>query len=585
MQSKMYSKQQHEKGIVSFTWHFIKKYKLAFWALFLISILAALDEVVTPHMMDQVFQNIQGFFEGKNIYKHIQWSLYKMILLWVMFDTIYRISGLLSIYLYPLIEADVRMYMFNEVQHYRPNFFNQEAAEGVVENSVADAADGVHEIVEFVVSTLSPTTFAILLNVISICKRNLFIGLIVISWVFVHIGINVLLLRNSISCSSEFQKAQNTLAGKIVDSLLNRNITLQNNTQKQEASYINNYQNMEIKAHRNLLLFNEKIKFILSGASILTSAVLFSKIFELLVSKKITMSDGFYLFNVLFILVRSVWSIGTQLGPFVEALGQCGQGLSILDKNHRLYNNKAIQKFAPTSYDIEFRNVTVYDRGQCLIKNISFKINEGERAVLLGHSGSGKTTILRTLLGLTQRYEGEIFIGGINLKTVNMNEVRDIIGVLDQKSYVFNRSLSDNIKITDHNATLQDLKRVSEAAKLYNFVESLPKGFEEEVNINKFSGGQLQKICFARFFLKQGKILLFDELSTGLDILAQKEIINYIKNLDNVTCLFVDHNLTYLNMFDKIILINSGEIVGQGSHEELIKSNLTYQQMLNATNA
>jgi ABC-type multidrug transport system fused ATPase/permease subunit len=352
-----------------------------------------------------------------------------------------------------------------------------------------------------------------------------------------------------------------------VDSLLNRNITLQNNNQKDEYDYVNKFQKLEIQAHRKLLFFNEKIKFVLSWICIIMSITLFTYIFDLMINKKISLSNGFFLFSILFILVRSVWSIGSQLGPFVEALGQCNKGIFYIRNMYKIIENKPIQKFDPSNYSVEFRNVTVYDRDRPLIKNISFKIENGEKVVFLGHSGSGKTTILRTLLGLTEQYTGDIFIGDINLKNVDMKEVRDIIGILDQKSYVFARTIDKNITVTNHNATLKDLKQVTEAAKLYDFIENLPNKFEEKVNINRFSGGQLQKICLARFFLKQGKIQLFDEFSTGLDIIAQKEIIDYIKNFNSSTCLFVDHNLSYLHLFNKIILLREGEILGQGTHE------------------
>lgn len=571
---------QNAKSVIKFTWKFILKFKIFFIILLVLSVAAAFDEVITPYLLDLVIKNFEHFTNGVVNAKVITKSIFHMLAMWLCFDVLYRLSGLLASYIYPLIESDVRMFMFKKVLFYRPSYFATESLEGSVENAVAETADGVQEIIEFIITTLIPGSIAILGCVLQIIRRNTMIGFLITLWAFFHILITVFLLNKSIKCSSALQETQNELAGKIVDSLINRNTTLQFNQQNTEFKYITKYQDKEVNAHRKLLLFNELIKFILNSLVIIVGIFLFLHTVSLFISHTILLSDVIFLFTTIFSIVRQVWQIGTQLIPFVEGLGQCAKGVSLLNDEMQLSNSDNVNIFTPKDDSIEFKNVTLYENNRCILNNISFTINSKTKVALIGSNGTGKTTIFRLILGLTSAYTGDVFIGKINIKNVNRSEVRKYCGVLSQKPYWFDRSIKENLHYGNPEATDQEIKEACEKACIYDFIMTLPEKWYTILNSNTLSGGQMQCLCLARLLISKPTILMGDEITTGLDIERQQFLKKFIKDFKG-TVVLTTHNLDYREIFDKVIVLQNGQVADEGTDEELSKRSNIYQAMMN----
>ena len=281
--------------------------------------------------------------------------------------------------------------------------------------------------------------------------------------------------------------------------------------------------------------------------------------------KAIKISDMVFLYLAILSIVRQVWQVGTQLLPFVEGLGQCHKGLSIFNDDMRLTNINNTNVFSPKDDSIEFRNVTLYENNKCILNNVSFFIKDKEKVALLGKSGSGKTTLLKVILSLTSPYEGDVFIGGVNIKNVNSNEIRNYCGLLDQKHYWFDRSIKENLLYGNPTATDKELKEVCEKASIYQFIQDLPEKWHTVANMNTLSGGQVQRLCFARLLIRKTKIMMCDELSNGLDVSVQKFLGNFIDEYKG-TCLLTTHNLYYRKIFHRLIIIENGKIIDTSTH-------------------
>ena len=233
---------------------------------------------------------------------------------------------------------------------------------------------------------------------------------------------------------------------------------------------------------------------------------------------------------------------------------------------------------------IEFKNVSfAYDKKE-VIHDVSFKVNALEDVALVGRSGSGKSTIFNLLTNSYDNYSGEITIDGVNIKELERRTLVGSISVISQNPYVFNLSIKDNLKLMDRNITNDEMVDACKIARIHDYIESLPDGYNTiigEGGVN-LSGGQKQRLAIARALLKGSKILLFDEATSALDNVTQDEIQKAIKNISSdFTIITIAHRLSTIINSDKIFVIDDGRVVASGNHKELLKKNDYYKELYN----
>ncbi len=242
------------------------------------------------------------------------------------------------------------------------------------------------------------------------------------------------------------------------------------------------------------------------------------------------------------------------------------------------------------SVDICFKNVGFTYEGSKtpVLKNLNLTIPKGQKIAIVGHNGAGKSTFVKLLMRLYDTTEGSIEVDGIDIKEYRLSAYREIFGTIFQDFKVFAASVTDNI-LLHGNATERDKERVKEAlqnsgiykkiCELKNGIDSqLTKEFDKEGAL--LSGGEFQKLAVARVFAKDCEICILDEPSSALDPLSEYEIFeNMLKACEGKTIIFISHRLSSTVMADKIYMLEKGEIVGSGSHAELMKQNGKYAEM------
>ena len=236
--------------------------------------------------------------------------------------------------------------------------------------------------------------------------------------------------------------------------------------------------------------------------------------------------------------------------------------------------------------DFEFKNVCFgYNPEQLTIKNMNFKIKANSTVAFVGKSGAGKSTVFSLLCKMYDINSGDITIDGISIKELDKDSIRGNITIISQNPYIFNMSIKENLCLVKENLTDEEMIEACKTACLDEFINSLPEGYDTmigEGGIN-LSGGERQRLAIARALVQKTEIILFDEATSALDNETQSSIKQAIDNMKNeYTILIIAHRLSTVINSDRILLVEDGTIVDEGTHEELLKNSKTYHQLYDA---
>ncbi|HVJ48281.1 thiol reductant ABC exporter subunit CydC [Desulfitobacterium sp.] len=217
-----------------------------------------------------------------------------------------------------------------------------------------------------------------------------------------------------------------------------------------------------------------------------------------------------------------------------------------------------------------------------VLKNLSFEVPLKGKLGIVGPSGAGKSSLVNLFLRYWDYHEGSIKLGGKELKSLNSEEVRQLLGVVTQKTHLFNATVKENLLLAKPQATDKELYEACRKAKIHDYILSLPQGYESMIGEEglKLSGGQRQRLAIARVILKDAPILILDEATTGLDPVTERDVMQEMLNLmKNRTVLVISHHLPIVQNLDEIVVINEGEIVEQGTHQELLNAGKLYTRL------
>ena len=299
------------------------------------------------------------------------------------------------------------------------------------------------------------------------------------------------------------------------------------------------------------MLTGELISFITYMIQILSSLMMFSMIFIMIVISK------------------------ASIGRIIE----------VLDEEPDVKNPVADEALAPKDGSIEFKNVSFsYDKTEknAVLHDVSFSIKSGETIGIIGGTGSSKSTLVQLIPRLYDTLSGSVLVGGRDVKTYDLEALRKSVAMVLQKNVLFSGTIKDNLRWGNPKATDEEIESACKTACAHDFIMSFPKGYETELGQGgvNLSGGQKQRLCIARALLKEPKILILDDSTSAVDTATDAMIRSGMKNtLPETTKIIIAQRIASVKEADRIFVIDEGSISGIGTHDELMQTNAIYREV------
>ena len=304
----------------------------------------------------------------------------------------------------------------------------------------------------------------------------------------------------------------------------------------------------------------------------------------LILNGTITAGSFVSFLTALIMLYTPIKSIGGTYNSMLMSFLAIERVFDILDTKPAITDKKSAKPMSRDVHEIEYKNVSFeYIKNTPVLKNINFKVKRGETIAFVGNSGGGKSTVVNLLPRFYDVTNGAILIDGVDIRDMTLESLRANIGVVFQDNFLFSGTIRENIMLGNENATDDELARAVKMACLDDVIKNSPNGLDTEIGERGvlLSGGQKQRVAIARAFLKNAPILVLDEATSALDNKSEAVVQKAIENLmQDKTVFVIAHRLSTIMNADKILVINQGEIVESGTHQELLKNECGAYKML-----
>jgi ATP-binding cassette subfamily B protein len=540
-----------------------------------------LQKLILPLIVAQSFdQIVKGQASG-----NLQWSLFtNKLILFVIIALLAQ--GMIDLGLVLLSKMETRVLkklhmrvydtLLNQSMHFHNNSFG-----GALVNQTNRFVNGYVAITDTVVISISQLIIFIFFSSLVLFFYSPIIALTLAVWSLFFLYINVALTKRRISISKARAAADSVLTGYLADSISNIGSIKTYSAEKHEHAKYDVLAND--RAYKGYVYWirsvkNDAVFGLLMG--LLQVLILVVSIFAI---QKGSISIGTLILAQVYItqIIAYLWGMSNITKTLEQNLSDAAEMTEILQKKSLVADHSHAVDLEIKKGLIEFDDVTFthMENNESLFKNLAFAIKPGEKLGLVGPSGGGKTTITKLLLRFMDIQGGKIVIDGQDIADVTQASLRSTIAYVPQEPLLFHRTLSENIGYGKFGASQEEIESAAKKAHAHSFIGKLPNGYDTLVGERgvKLSGGQRQRIAIARAMLKNAPILVLDEATSALDSESEVLIQDALwKLMEGRTAIVIAHRLSTIQKMDRIIVLDDGKIVEQGTHQELIRKKGVY---------
>ncbi len=572
------------KELIGFIWRFMRLQKGLFLFVFTLDLFVwSLDALLWPYILNLVV-SVFTRFDGDRLaaWDSLKWIILGGLGLTIYVETASRTMGFLMAKGVPKLLADMRMALFDHIQHHSPHYFNARFA-GSLANKITDMTTQVELIIKELFWPILPAISTCILGAGFLWFVNPLFTWLLIAWIGIHLTICFLFARPADSLEHRHGEVRSTLLGKIVDSLTNNFAVNLFCRFKYEKKALFPFQREEKKTSIAAKWYVEKMRAYLSlFYFIFVIVIMFGTLIYSWLHSYITTGEVIQVFTTMWWIAMILWTVGASLPVLFQSIGVSKQALSVMKDPQDLGDKPHAQTLKVPKGEIRFENVSFHYGENKLFRDKEAHIQGGERVGLVGFTGAGKSTFVNLILRFFPLHRGSILIDGQNIADVTLESLRHQIALIPQDPILFHRTLRENICYGNVDATEEDMVRAARLAHCDEFIRKLPDGYEARVGERgtKLSGGEKQRIAIARAILVDAPILILDEATSSLDSVTEKYIQESLETLmGGRTTVVIAHRLSTLSRMDRLLVFDKGKIVEEGTHTSLLEKEGLYSKM------
>ena len=553
------------------------------WKSAVVSIIFAALAGVASTSVAYVFKLIveSASMVGSNGYDPLLWSCMLAILFLGIAKAFWRSAGFAGSRWATGAGATARYALTSYVTLHSRTYFSDRFA-GSIMNKIRHAASGMREVVDiFLWEFLELAVNAIASFILAYLVSPL-IGLVFFVWIVTILGINIYLGYKRVPLSARAHDLETVLNGSTVDLLTNVSAMQEFARREFELERLKGATQDKQIAHLKSWNFGEWTRVLNSVLLVIFGSAMVFTTISLAKTGLLSLGDIVLVITIIFRIEGLLQSLGSNFNKFAETWGEIRESLEEIIEPHEIPDKPDAVSLVVSKGAIDFDNVTFAYSGASVFKRLTLHIRPGERVGLVGRSGAGKSTLMRLILHHHDIEHGLISIDHTDVASVTQESLRMAISIVPQESMLFHRTIRENIAYGDPSAPSEDVMEAAKRAHAHEFIQRLATGYDSMVGERgvKLSGGERQRIVIARAILKSAPILLLDEATSALDSESEILIQNALRELmKGKTVIAIAHRLSTLREMDRIVVLNRGAIVEDGTHEELLQKGGTYAQL------
>lgn len=563
----------------------LKPYRWNLIGFMVVGLIWACLNTLTPYVLKLLIDTAVNF-KGpvKDVFFELKPYILFYALTWFLLCINMRFLDWFKLKTFPSIRGDILSSQFSYLLQHEFKYFQNHFA-GNLANKIADLQGGIINILSILDDCYAQVIGLIIALIILTLVHPIF-ALILLTWVILFLAISFYFLKPIQNLSLIFAEARSAVMGKMVDSIGNMMNIRAFARHTFECERMNKVIQACCQCDRNMIKKIIWMRIIGDVSILLFLTTNLWMLGTLYAKSQVTIGDFSFIITLSISILWNLWFLTGQFVSFSEEVGRCQQALSIIDEPIGIQDLQDAKPLEVKQGRIEFKNVSFhYNEGKSLFQNKSVVIPGGQKLGLVGYSGGGKSSFVNLILRLFELESGQILIDDQDIKTVTQDSLRGQISFIPQDTSLFHRSIMDNIRFGRLDARDEEVIEAAKLAHAHEFIQDLPQAYQSLVGERgiKLSGGQRQRIAIARAILKNAPILILDEATSALDSQTEKYIQDALAYLmQGKTTIVIAHRLSTLTQMDRILVLDQGKIVEDGSHFTLIQKDGLYQRLWEA---